>query len=95
MQIENELDASTNTTCEGFKLRQLTLTTWITKALAMRNHQKTGAFIDRLIKLFSDEDVGEISAACFDIIMHESEEVKFEIIFFNFLKVILSMNSCH
>ena len=57
------------------KLNALTLLIWTTKALVLCNHSKSKQALRDLLEFLNDDNVGEIAAAGFDIILRESEEV--------------------
>ncbi|XP_076807958.1 MMS19 nucleotide excision repair protein homolog [Clavelina lepadiformis] len=72
--MQDVLDCSVGK-AKGKKLQVLTLLIWTTKALALCNHEMTKAFIQKLVGLFGDPDIGETAAAGCDIIMRDSKEV--------------------
>ena len=59
----------------------LTLLIWTTKALVLCGHEKTKEILNELIRFLGDDHVGGIAAAGFDIILRDSDEVIFKILY--------------
>ena len=55
------------------KTQHLTLLIWVVKALVLCNHRETDGLLDKLLHCMSDEDVGQMASAGFDLILRESE----------------------